>query len=311
MSGLVLRLFARLVALLPFGALPAVGRALAFVAFDVLRIRRAHVRASLARARLPDVGRAVYRELGTSALELLWLSSRRRTDVRTLGRITGLEKFEAARALGRGVIVATAHTGNWDLAACLCAAHTPLSVVTKRLSSPSIDRFWQETRRARGVDLIAAPDGGVVAAVRARLHAGRAVALLVDQDPERTTSVVAAPFLGDVAMHDTMAATLAARTGAPIVLAFARRDGGNVVEIVEVIEPGPHADRAWIDATTKLIAARLEAFVRESPSSWLWLHRRWKTREASSRIATVVRGRHVTPDFPRRERLSAGARSTR
>ncbi len=275
-----LRAIAWVVALLPFSSLRGLSAVLALLAFDVLRIRRRHVLASLARAGLdPRDGRRVYRELGTSALEFLWLSARREVPAAELIRIEGVERYDAARALGRGVIVATAHTGNWDLAACACAARTELSVVTKRQSSPSVDAFWQGTRRARGVDLIAAPDGNVLHAIRERLARGRAVALLVDQDPERTRSVVSAEFLGDVAVHDTLAATLAARSGAPIVVAFARRDqSGNVLEIVETIEPPESADRAWIEETTRTIAARLDAFVRAHPSSWLWLHRRWKTR---------------------------------
>lgn len=275
---------ASVVGRLPWSWLPSLGAVLAFLAFDVLRIRRRHVLSSLGR-----VGggsrdaRAMFRGLGASALELLWLASARRraVDAATLVRIVNRERFDEALSLGRGVIVATAHTGNWDLAACGCAALTPLTVVTKRLSSPAVDAWWQAARASRGVDLLAAPDGNVLAAARARLGAGRALALLVDQDPERMTSVVEAPFLGEVAVHDTFAATLAARTGAPIVVAFARRGpprAPHEVVVVDVLTPPARAGRAWIEEATRAIAAHLDAFVRAEPARWLWLHRRWKTR---------------------------------
>ncbi len=269
----------RFVGRLPWSWLPRLGAGLAFLAFDVLRIRRRHVLASLARigAGVPQA-RAMFRGLGASALELLWISARPEVDVARLVTLVHRERFDAALARGRGVIVATAHTGNWDLAACGCAASTPLSVVTKRLSSPTVDAWWQTTRATRGVDLLAAPDGNVLAAARARLAAGRAVALLVDQDPERTTSVVEAPFLGERAVHDTFAATLSARPGAPIVVAFARRAVPHEVVIVDVITPPARAGRAWIAEATRAIAAHLDAFVREEPGCWLWLHRRWKTQ---------------------------------
>jgi KDO2-lipid IV(A) lauroyltransferase len=285
----MLRALAWVVALSPFSLLPRLSAVLAFLAFDVLRIRRKHVIASLERAGLDRAhARGVYRQLGTSALEFLWLSVHRAVPATELMRIDGADRYFAAHARGRGVIVATAHTGNWDLAACACAGRTELSVVTKRQSSPSVDAFWQQTRSGRGVDLIAAPDGNVLRAIRERLARRRAVALLVDQDPERTHSVVSAPFLGEVAVHDTLAATIAARTGAPIVVAFARRDGPqNVLEIVEVIDAPAHADRAWIHATTRRIAECLDAFVRMHPSSWLWLHRRWKTRPTGCDAATA------------------------
>jgi KDO2-lipid IV(A) lauroyltransferase len=101
---------------------------------------------------------------------------------------------------------------------------------------------------------------------------------------------VSAPFLGEVAVHDTLAATIAARSGAPIVVAFAHRErSANVLEIVDVIEPPRDADRAWIESTTRAIAARLDAFVRAHPSSWLWLHRRWKTQVGDWRVTPSSR----------------------
>ena len=291
-----MRFFARVVAWLPFTALGTLGGVLAFIAYDLLRIRRKHVHDSMARAGIEDprAARAMFRALGQGALELLWLSGRPRASLNAHVRIDGWERYEAARALGRGVVVATAHTGNWDLTACACAERTPLTIVTKRLRSKGLDRFWQETRRARGVDLVA-HDEGVVPAIRARLAEGNAVALLVDQDPERQTSVVEAEFLGATALHDALPATMAARSGAPIVVAFARRAGpggsAHVVEVLDVLVPPPRPSAAWIDETTRTIAAHLAAFVRRDPSCWLWLHRRWKTQRGTN----VGTGRDPTP----------------
>jgi KDO2-lipid IV(A) lauroyltransferase len=282
-----LRVLAWLVGRLPWGALRPLGWALGVLAFDLLHIRRAHVLASMQRAGIdPRVhARASYVSLGVGVFELLWLTGRPDTPLDPVVRVEGWERFEEARALGHGVVVTTAHTGNWDLAACACAARTPLAVVTKRLSTRGLDAFWQSARARRGLDLIAAPDGGVLAAIRERLShppQGGAIALLVDQDPERTRGVTAAPFLGEIAAHDLLPATLAARRGAPIVLAFARReaDGRHVVEIVDVLVPPRGAKTAWIVEATRTIAARLDAFVRREPSQWMWLHRRWKTRLA-------------------------------
>jgi KDO2-lipid IV(A) lauroyltransferase len=277
------RALAALIGTLPHRALFPLGGILAFLAFDVLRIRRSHVLHALDRAGLggAKIARASYRSLGVGIFELLWLAGRPTLDLASLARVEGWSRFEEARALGRGVVVATAHTGNWDLAACACAARTPLAVVTKRLSSRGLDAFWQSSRLRRGLELLS-PEGSIFRAVCARLMRGGSVALLVDQDPERTTSVVEAPFLGENALCDTLPAVLAARTGAPIVLAFARRapHRRHVVEIVDVIIPPKRPGAAWIEETTRKIAAALDTFVREDPTQWMWLHRRWKTRHS-------------------------------
>jgi KDO2-lipid IV(A) lauroyltransferase len=292
------RIAAAIVALLPRAALRVIGALLGVIAFDVLRIRRAHVLSSMERAGIGGVrdARRMFVSLGTGALEILWLAGRSKTKLVApdgmgggMARIDGLDVFERANAKGRGVVVVTAHTGNWDVSACACAEKTALTVVTKRLSARGLDAFWQSTRTRRGVRLVApgvrgvpAETSNVIKTLREDLGAGRTIALLVDQDPERTTSVVEADFLGAPALHDTLPATLAARAGAPIVIAFARREGStHVVDILRAIDPPPRASAKWIEETTRAIAAELDAFVRRDPSVWLWLHRRWKSRRAA------------------------------
>jgi len=286
-APLVWRALAAMIGALPHRALFPLGAFLAFLAFDVLRIRRKHVlhaieRAGLGATNATRVARASYQSLGVGIFELLWLAGRPKLDLSTLAHIEHWSRYEEARALGKGVVVATAHTGNWDLAACACAARTPLAVVTKRLASRGLDAFWQSTRMRRGLELLA-PHGSIFRAVSARLSRGGTVALLVDQDPERTTSVVDAPFLGETALCDTLPAVLAARTGAPIVLAFARRtnDRRHVVEVVDVLVPPERAGAAWIAEATRKITEALDAFVREDATQWMWLHRRWKSRKPS------------------------------
>jgi len=194
-------------------------------------------------------------------------------------RVEGLSRWQQAKAKGCGVLVATAHTGNWDLAACRAAELAELVIVSKRLSARGLDAFWQETRRARGATIVVPEGGGVVREVARALARGQSVAVLIDQDPERTQSVIAHDFLGESAAHDRALATLSARTGAPIVVAFARRERrSHVLSVVDVIEPPQRPSSEWIDQTTRRVSDALETFVRAHPTEWLWLHRRWKTR---------------------------------
>src|SRR5262249_33836754 len=85
-------------------------------------------------------------------------------------------------------------------------------------------------------------------------------------------------------------------------LAFARRDPGaertHVVDIVGSIAPPERPTAAWIEETTRRIAAELESFVRREPSRWLWLHRRWKSVERRSTTQRAVASRGVRRDRP-------------
>jgi KDO2-lipid IV(A) lauroyltransferase len=282
-----LDLLARLVALLPWRHLRLLGAALGFVAGSVLRIRRRHVEASLQKAGISgsrEHARAMYASLGAAVFEFLWLvargAPRAGTILLTPEARAAFARFGRARAPGKpgGVVVATAHTGNWDFVGCaLAAEYVDLTVVTQRLSAAWLDAFWQKRRAAFGIDLV---DGaGVFARAAHALARGRAVTMLVDQAPERHSAVLELPFLGQTARCDTTPALLAARTGTPLVLALGRRlpDGRHSVDVPMVLEPPARASRAWIEDATRRIQAELERFVREHPAQWLWMHRRWKT----------------------------------
>jgi KDO2-lipid IV(A) lauroyltransferase len=187
-----------------------------------------------------------------------------------------IEALGPRLAEGRGVVVATAHTGNWDLVACASASRVPLTVVTKKLRIAWLDRFWQRERAKRGIELLHG-EGTFRDAVRS-LARGRSVAVLVDQAPERGSAFVPAPFLGEMANCDLTPAMLAARARVPLVLAlgFREADGTHEVDVPLVLDPPPRPSRAWIEEATLRVNEALEAFVRERPSQWLWLHRRWK-----------------------------------
>jgi Kdo2-lipid IVA lauroyltransferase/acyltransferase len=276
-----MRAAAAAVALLPWRWLGAFGAALGMLAGSVLRIRRRHVEGSLQAAGIApaaSIARRMYTSLGTGVFELLWLAGRPgdALDDRFTMTPAGGEALARAAARGRGVVVATAHTGNWDVSACGAtrwiarALGLRVTVVTKRLSWRALDRYWQHLRAERGVRLVDAPGAAA---------AGGVVALLVDQAPERASGVATLSFMGRPARHDLAPALLAARAKAPILVMLGRRgaDGVHRLELCETIEPealrgGPRA----IEAATARIAGAVERFVRAQPEQWLWLHRRWK-----------------------------------
>jgi len=280
---------------LPWSALAAWGAVIGWLAGSVLRIRRAHVEAAMRTAGIDGprrAARAMYTALGRSACEFLWIAARR-------GSLAGVARIDdasrallaRARAGGRGVVLAASHTGNWDLAACAVAAEVPLLVVTKRLSARSLDAFWQGSRAALGVALCEA--AGALRRGRAHLARGGAVAMMIDQVPLAESHAEDVPFLGRPALVDRAPAALAAASGAPLVVTAARRDEGgrHVLSVLRVIEPPPRAGPSWVASATREATLALDAFVREHPSQWLWLHRRW--RGAASRGGGRVLSRPV------------------
>lgn len=222
--------------------------------------------------------RGMYVALGRSLAEFLWFAGNRGADVRDVVAVDpgSLARLEAARALGRGVIVAASHTGNWELAACRMAADGPFACVVKPLSVGALDSFTGGARRARGISLIR-PENALRDARRA-LSRGEAVGMLTDQVPQRKRRPILGEFLSQEAHLDRAPATLAAWARAPLVVSAARRTGPgkHALVVLDVFFPEASPTDAWIEATTRAAAQRLDAFVRQNPSEWLWLHRRWR-----------------------------------
>jgi KDO2-lipid IV(A) lauroyltransferase len=272
--------------------LSALGAVLGWVAGSVLRIRREHVEGAMRTAGIEQPGqaaRAMYRSLGVSAVEFLWMAWVGR---RALERVRvdegSIEAWRGARALGKGVVLAATHTGNWDLAACAIARDVELTVVTKHLSVKWLDRLWQRTRAKQGVALVDA--AGALGTARDALRRGGAVAMMIDQVPSASRQAVEVDFLGREALADRAPAALAAAAGAPLVVAASRRlpDGTHRLHVLGVHVPPPRPGPAWVASVTVDATRALDAFVRDHPSQWLWLHRRWKRLDQGSAAAMLA-----------------------
>ena len=275
-------MLAKMVATLDLSHTATLGRALGWLVGSVLRIRRHIVESSMKEAGIeptPSLVNRVYAQLGTNVFELLWAAGRKPSVCCSLVKVVGWDLVERAMAKGKGVVVATAHTGNWDLVGCAIAQRVSLAVVSKHLSWKSLDRFWQSIRAERGIDVIEA--SGALRQARKRLAVGGSVVFLVDQAPLRKTSVFQLPFLGRIAAHDAAFAIVAARNRVPVVVALPVRceDGSLAVQVEAVLEPWTNAGnsaKVWVQSTVQFVSNVVESGIRKKPDQWLWLHRRWR-----------------------------------
>lgn len=279
-SALARGLFGRL--------LVALGAAVGLLAY-ALGVRRRIALEGLARAfpALDDRGRRAlarqaYRQLGVSVAEIVLSRRVADADLERVVRFEGFERYEAARALGKGVVVAVAHFGNWELLGRACARRgVPLTVITRTLRGRA-NRAFLAARREGGMRDI--PDKGSSAAAVALLRRGETLGIAVDQNM-RPSRGVFVDFFGESACTTPAAAVLSLRCGAPLLAAFPVReaDGTHRVLVVGPFVPPPGAKgHAAVLAVTQAVTRAVEDVVRAHPDHWLWLHRRWKTRPPGS-----------------------------
>ncbi|MBV9085356.1 MAG: lysophospholipid acyltransferase family protein [Acidobacteriaceae bacterium] len=186
----------------------------------------------------------------------------------------GLENYVAAKKEGRGVLVATAHLGNWELSAFAHALMTePMNVMVRPLDNPLIDDLVEKRRTASGNRLIFKKDGA--RAVLKAVRNNEAVGILIDQN----TSVAEGAFIeffGKTACAGTAFVKLAYHSGAAVIPGFALWDERAKRYILRFC---PRIELSGdLAADTQRIHSFFEAVIREHPEQWMWIHRRWKTR---------------------------------
>ncbi len=192
--------------------------------------------------------------------------------------IEGVEHLNAAAKRPGGVLLLTAHFGNWEL---LGLAHRlsglPLTVIVRPLDSALLNRLAVRLRARTGTELIA-KRLALRPALRA-LRRGRMVGILLDQNASRDEGVFV-PFFGRPASTSRSLALLSVRTGTPIVPVFIHRerDGRHRIVVEPALaKPASNSLDAAIAELTAECARRTEAAIRRWPEQWFWLHRRWRT----------------------------------
>jgi KDO2-lipid IV(A) lauroyltransferase len=186
----------------------------------------------------------------------------------------GFENYEAAKRSERGVLVATAHLGNWELSAFAHALMTePMNVMVRPLDNPLIDQIVELRRTLSGNRLIYKWDAARL--VIKALKNNEAVGILIDQNTSISEGVFV-DFFGKPACAGSAFAKLAHHTGAPVIPGFALWDA---VSRRYVLRFYPRIEMSGdVVADTRRIHARLEEIIRCYPDQWMWIHRRWKTR---------------------------------
>ncbi|MER3427785.1 MAG: lipid A biosynthesis acyltransferase [Pyrinomonas sp.] len=194
--------------------------------------------------------------------------------------LVGREHFERAREQGRGVIFLTAHLGAWELLSFAGAAFgIPQHVIVRRIDNARIEALVESVRTRFGNRII---DKRSAARRALRvLQQGGTLGVLADLNTQPHEGVFV-PFFGRLACTTTGVATLALRTGAAVLLAYAvweEREKRYVIRIeppLELIRTGDF--ERDVTTNTAHFTALIEDLIRRYPDQWLWIHRRWHTR---------------------------------
>lgn len=218
---------------------------------------------------------AVFSNYASSLTEAFAVGAGR--NERISARIRGDANFQAARAMKRGVIVATAHTSGWYAAGPILGSvyDDEVLLVMQDERDPRAQRVQQQSRDAMGLRVVhVGTDPLAAMPLLAHLKKGGIVALQADRAPPGVRNIEVS--LGGAPFHVPEGPlTLAALSGAPLVVVLARRCSflQYEVEVGPAITVVRRPSRQDLEAAAQALTAAIESFVRRHPTDWFHFER--------------------------------------
>jgi KDO2-lipid IV(A) lauroyltransferase len=232
--------------------------------------------ASTARAQAALV-RAVFRNFAICFADLL-TTNRDHEVTSLLARVEGEDHLRASTGRRRGLIVLTAHLGNWELAGRLLAqrAARPTHVVVAAEADPEVERMLRGPASSP-VHFVVRDEPTAALPLVAALRRDEVVALQGDRGLGNRGDV-SVPFFGAPASFPLGPFVLARASGASVVPAFCimQRDRRYAIQVGTPMHVGVDGERAalahWVSV--------LETMVRRHPDQWFTFFDPWSQRRA-------------------------------
>ena len=229
---------------------------------------------------IAELGRKSYVHFAWNLVDVARAEKWTDDDLRARMSSVGLDELCKLLDRGKGALLLTLHVGSFDLALCLVSMELPergFAAVSRPLRNELLARRMIRLRSGHGAELI--PHKRVAARGMLRaLRQGRPVGVLNDQYSSRARGVFV-PLFGVRCSTSIGVATLALRTGAPVVPAYVVRDGPDhhTITFLPPLEMEVSGDREGdIEAATAQYNRALEEIIRRHPEQWMWAHRRFR-----------------------------------
>ena len=232
--------------------------------------------------RRKTIARRSFQNAGMNLLEISrlgYLTPEKISDLVDYDKKAGLGNYRAALNRGKGILYLTGHFSSWELLPTAHALHGyPLSFTTRPLDNARLEKYLRRVRESKGNTVIYKKDSA--RHILKELKAGRTVGVLMDHNVNAAEGIFV-DFFGILAATSTGVALLALRTGAPVLTGYLTPLGCGrytfkFLPPIDMTHTGDTVEDLRIN--TQCLNKVLESIIKEQPESWLWGHKRWKTR---------------------------------
>ncbi|MDD5561517.1 MAG: lysophospholipid acyltransferase family protein [Candidatus Omnitrophica bacterium] len=232
------------------------------------------------RREIEQIAKDCFVYMAKSAVELMFFFDKPQV-LKSKVDMQGLENLDKALTRKQGVILVSAHFGNFPLLLGRLALNGYKTCgIMRPMHDDKVEKIFLEKRKKYGVKTIySQPRNECVNNTISALRNNELVFIPIDQN--FGTGGVFVSFFGRQAATATGPVILAQRTKAALIPCFILRQPGDRHRIVfepeiELIEGKDSHDTVLINI--QRLTDIIEKYIRKYPAEWGWIHRRWKSK---------------------------------
>ena len=231
-------------------------------------------------ARLAGLKKMIYDHFGLVFMEIGRIFARKNPgSILARTRVNRMEILTRALEKKRGVIVFSAHFGNWEWIPLILRDRLGKDVhsIARPMDNALIEEKVREFREAVGSHIIYKQ--GSLRTILKRLGDNEVVYLLIDQNTVPREGVFV-DFFANKATAITTVSQLYLKKNIPVVPVFLHYEREEIILDVlpEIDYPAGAANPAALTELTQQLTWLIEDQVRKFPEQWFWFHNRWKTK---------------------------------
>ena len=239
----------------------------------------------LSRKERKNIAHNSFMHFGRALMEIIGFHKLKEEQKNKLFRVKGEKNIQTALQEGKGILLFTAHYGNWEIAASYICKKAKLSVIARALDNRLLEKELLKYRMNIGEKVIYKHQATkqILQALRAR----EVVAFLIDQNVLRSQAVFV-DFFGRKAATTPSLAAFYLRTKSPILPAFSFPISSHAY-LLKILSPlkmdlkGNYDDDVL--KITQICTKIIEDQIRKNPNCWFWFHNRWKTRPEGEKLS--------------------------
>ncbi|MCU0289684.1 MAG: lysophospholipid acyltransferase family protein [Acidobacteria bacterium] len=223
---------------------------------------------------------AIYNHFASIFIDIIYMFVKKRPDkvLKTI-EVHNFQALEKALEKKKGVILFSAHFGNWELVPFILSRrlNTTIISIAREMNNPLVERRVKQFREKMGSTIVYKKNS--LRTILKMLEQNRVVYLLIDQNTIGREAVFI-DFFGKKVGAVPSVSQLYLKKNVPVIPLFLHYENDKIIlELLPEIEfKGSSNLENDIQELTQECNRIIEENIRKYPEQWFWFHNRWKTK---------------------------------